>query len=108
MTISERAASALLEHAWPGNVRELEHVIERALLLARGDSVEPEDLFLEPKRGDGSAHFEQMTLQEAERHLIQRALDRSGGQVSEAARALGLSRSALYRRLQQFGLKGNE
>jgi DNA-binding NtrC family response regulator len=105
---SDRAVRALLEHAWPGNVRELEHVIERALLLARGESVEPEDLALDPRRGDGAAHFEQMTLEEVERHLIQRALSRSNGQVSDAAKALGLSRSAFYRRLQHFGLKGNE
>jgi DNA-binding NtrC family response regulator len=106
--LSARAARALIDHAWPGNVRELEHVIERALLLAPGSSIEPEDLLLGPGRGEGQVHFEQMTLEEVERHLIQRALARSNGQVSDAAKALGLSRSALYRRLQHFGLKGNE
>jgi DNA-binding NtrC family response regulator len=105
---SPRATRALLEHAWPGNVRELEHVVERALLLAQGESVEPEDLALGAAPRDGAAHFEQMTIEEVERHLIQRALARSAGQVTEAAKALGLSRSALYRRLQHFGLKGNE
>jgi DNA-binding NtrC family response regulator len=105
---SARAARALLEHAWPGNVRELEHVVERALLLARGESVEPEDLALDPRRADGAAHFEQMTLEEVERHLIQRALARSNGQVSDAAKSLGLSRSSFYRRLQHFGIKGSE
>jgi DNA-binding NtrC family response regulator len=105
---SPRATRALLEHGWPGNVRELEHVVERALLLAQGESVEPEDLALAPGRSEGGASFELMTIAEVERHLIQRALARSGGQVSEAAKALGLSRSALYRRLQHFGLKGSE
>jgi DNA-binding NtrC family response regulator len=105
---SPRATRALLDHGWPGNVRELEHVVERALLLAQGESVEPEDLALGAGRSDGASSFEQMTIEEVERHLIQRALTRSGGQVTEAARALGLSRSALYRRLQHFGLKGNE
>jgi DNA-binding NtrC family response regulator len=105
---SPPAMRALLEHGWPGNVRELEHVVERALLLAEGPVVEPEDLALGPPRGDGAARLEQMTLAQAERHLIQRALARSGGQVSDTARALGLSRSALYRRLQYHGLKGNE
>jgi DNA-binding NtrC family response regulator len=105
---SPRATRALLEHSWPGNVRELEHVVERALLLAQGESVEPEDLALGAAPRDGAAHFEQMTIEEVERHLIQRALARSAGQVTEAAKALGLSRSALYRRLQHFGLKGNE
>ncbi len=76
---------------WPGNVRELEHVVERALLLAQGPLVEPEDLALRgPGRTrQGDARFEQMTLEEVERHLIQRALARTGGQVSEAARRWG-------------------
>ena len=107
-SFSADAMAALLEHSWPGNVRELEHVVERALLLAQGDLVEPEDLALRGTRGQGDATFEQMTLEEVERHLIQRALNRSAGQVSEAAKTLGLSRSALYRRLQHHGLKGSE
>jgi DNA-binding NtrC family response regulator len=105
---SAAAEQALLAHAWPGNVRELEHVVERAHLLARGDSIEPEDLLLGAGRSDGQVHFEQMTLDEVERHLIQRALARAGGQVNDAAKALGLSRSALYRRLTHFGIKGSE
>jgi DNA-binding NtrC family response regulator len=105
---SPDAMQALLEHGWPGNVRELEHVVERALLLARGPQVEGEDLALVRPRTEGDGRLEQMTLEEVERHLIQRALARSRGQVSDAARALGLSRSALYRRLQYYGLKGSE
>jgi DNA-binding NtrC family response regulator len=107
-TFSPDAMQALLEHHWPGNVRELEHVVERALLLAPGAQVQPDDLSLRVSGGRGDARFEQMTLEEVERHLIQRALIRTAGQVSEAAKALGLSRSALYRRLQHHGLKGNE
>jgi DNA-binding NtrC family response regulator len=105
---SPEAMQALLEHPWPGNVRELEHVIERALLLAPGPVVEAEDLALRGAAGKADGRFEQMTLDEVERHLIQRALARSGGQVSDAARALGLSRSALYRRLQHYGIKSSE
>jgi DNA-binding NtrC family response regulator len=104
---SPEAMAALLEHGWPGNVRELEHVVERALLLARDAVITVEDLALRAAR-DGEQRFEQMTLDEVERHLIQRALARHGGQVSDAARDLGLSRSALYRRLQQHGLKAGE
>ncbi len=107
-SFSPDAMQALLEHHWPGNVRELEHVVERALLLAAGPQVQPDDLSLRAGGGKGDARFEQMTLEEVERHLIQRALARSSGQVSEAAKALGLSRSALYRRLQHHGLKGSE
>jgi DNA-binding NtrC family response regulator len=65
---SAQATRALLEHAWPGNVRELEHVVERALLLAQGPSIEPEDLALGPAPGEGAARFEQMTIEEVERH----------------------------------------
>jgi DNA-binding NtrC family response regulator len=106
--LSAEAMRALLEHAWPGNVRELEHVVERALLLAQGPVVQVEDLALRAARGEGDGRLEQMTLEEVERHFIQRALARCAGQVSEAARVLGLSRSALYRRLQHHGLKGSE
>jgi DNA-binding NtrC family response regulator len=105
---SASALQALRAHVWPGNVRELEHVVERALLLAQASSIEPEDLALGTATGAGAARFERMTLEEVERHLIQRALVRSGGQITEAAKALGLSRSALYRRLQYFGLKASE
>jgi DNA-binding NtrC family response regulator len=105
---SPAAMMALLEHTWPGNVRELEHAIERALLLAQGNHVEPDDLALREFGTSGDARFEQMTLEEVERHLIQRALTRAAGQISVAAKVLGLSRSALYRRLQHHGLKGSE
>ncbi|HJZ83880.1 MAG TPA: sigma-54 dependent transcriptional regulator [Polyangia bacterium] len=99
------AMQALLDHAWPGNVRELEHVVERAVLLASGEAVLAEDLVLVRREG-APVRFEELTLEQAECHLIQRALARSAGNVSDAAKTLGLSRSALYRRLQQYGIKG--
>jgi DNA-binding NtrC family response regulator len=96
------AVRALERHSWPGNVRELDHAVERAVLLARGDRITAVDLGLEgaPK----SRGLEEMTLEEVEEHLIRKALDRYGGNVSQAADALGLSRSALYRRLEKHGL----
>ena len=98
------ALQALLSHGWPGNVRELDHAIERAVLMARGDTVRGGDLALRPA-GTGSApRLEDMTLEDVERVLIQKALERHAGNVSQAARALGLSRSALYRRLSHNGL----
>jgi DNA-binding NtrC family response regulator len=110
VTLGPDAMTALLEHPWPGNVRELEHVVERALLLCAGDVVHAGDLLLgsgTSARSESSARFDQLTLDEAERYLIQRALDRFDGNVSDAARALGLSRSAFYRRLSHYGLKGH-
>ena len=99
------ALKAILDYPWPGNVRELEHCVERAVLMARGVELTPEDLVLRPR--DGGARVEDMTLEDAERYLIQRALGRTDGSVSDAARLLGLSRSALYRRLQLYGLKAS-
>lgn len=98
------ALEALHEHRWPGNVRELEHAMERAVLLARGDRVDVEDLGLRARKA-GGVDYEAMTLEQVERHLIDRALSRASGSVNAAAEGLGLSRSALYRRLQHFGIK---
>jgi DNA-binding NtrC family response regulator len=97
------AMSALLEYRWPGNVRELEHTIERAVLLAEGDTISVDDLGL---RDPVEAHaaLEELTLEDAESFLIRKALTRHGGNVSKAAEALGLSRSALYRRLERYDL----
>jgi DNA-binding NtrC family response regulator len=103
LRIDAPAMQALLEHSWPGNVRELEHVIERAVLMSRDEAIRTDDLGLHG-RADSGAALEQMKLDEAERYLIQKALDRCSGNVSHAAAALGLSRSALYRRLQRYGL----
>jgi DNA-binding NtrC family response regulator len=97
---SPEAMRALADHPWPGNVRELRHAVERALLMARGRRIEVADLGLR-RREDGSARLDELTLEEAERLMIEKALDRHGGNVSKAAEALGLSRSALYRRLQR-------
>jgi DNA-binding NtrC family response regulator len=101
------AMQLLLDHPWPGNVRELEHAVERACLMANGIEVTVEDLGLR-ERPDGTARLEQMKLEDAERYLIQKALSRVDNNVSQAAEALGLSRSALYRRLQRFGLHVTE
>ena len=94
---------ALLEYGWPGNVRELAHAIERATLLAEGDLVRAIDLSFAPV-GGLMPQLDQMSLEDVERLLITKALERYSGNVSLAAQALGLSRSALYRRLQRHGL----
>jgi DNA-binding NtrC family response regulator len=101
--LSSAAMEALLAHPWPGNVRELEHVIERASLLAATDEITTPDLML--RRSDVAPKLEEMTLEQVERYLIERALATQGGNVSEAARVLGLSRSALYRRLTSLGIR---
>lgn len=98
------AMQALLDHTWPGNIRELDHAVERAVLLAQDGVVRPGDLALRAGPVASTARLEDLTLEEAERLLIQKALARFDGNVSQAAKALGLSRSALYRRLSTHGL----
>ena len=104
------AVEALHAHRWPGNVRELQHVLERAVLLCRGDAIVAADLGLEvPSRlanhaPGATAGVATLNLEQNERELIRRALESSAGNVVEAARLLGLSRSGLYRRLQRYGL----
>ncbi|HEY2934090.1 MAG TPA: sigma-54 dependent transcriptional regulator [Acidobacteriota bacterium] len=97
------AAQAMITHPWPGNVRELDHAVERSVLMTQGEKIRVIDLGLRAGR-EGSSRLEDMSLEDVESFLIKKALDRYGGNVSQAAHALGLSRSALYRRLQRYGL----
>jgi DNA-binding NtrC family response regulator len=100
---SADAMSALMAHSWPGNVRELEHIVERAIVLAEGAVIEIGDLSLQRPAGNVPA-LERMTLDDAEAYLIRKAIERTGS-AAAASEALGLSRSALYRRLQALGIK---
>jgi len=99
----ESAIKTLLAHSWPGNVRELDHAVERAVLMAQGETIRHSDLGLRGGR-EGPPRLEEMSLEDVEALLIKKALARFNGNVSHAASALGLSRSALYRRLQRYGL----
>jgi DNA-binding NtrC family response regulator len=99
----ESAMKALLAHPWPGNVRELDHAVERAALMAQSETIRAADLGLRTER-EGPPRLEEMSLEDVEAALIKKALARFNGNVSHAADALGLSRSALYRRLQRYGL----
>jgi DNA-binding NtrC family response regulator len=100
----EAARTTLLAHSWPGNVRELDHAVERGVLMGRGGWVRAQDLGLQNAPPAAAAvRVEDLPLEEVEKMLIQKALARYGN-VSQAAQALGLSRSALYRRLEKHGL----
>lgn len=104
MRFSSAAMDALLRHPWPGNVREVRHSVERAVLLTENHTVDLEHLGLR-QASEGSLRLEAVPLDEAERILIRKALSRNRGNVSRAANDLGLSRSALYRRLKRHGLQ---
>jgi len=95
------ASRALQDHPWPGNVRELKHAVERAVLMSDDLAIREEDLALRTLSG-GTLPLEELKLGEVERLLIERAMDRHDGNVSRAAERLGLSRSALYRRLARY------
>jgi len=98
------AMETLLNYFWPGNVRELDHTVERAVLMAEDEVVRVNDLGLEPRSGV-TPQLEQMTLEQAERTLIEKTMSRFSGDITKAAKALGLSRSALYRRLEKYDIR---
>jgi DNA-binding NtrC family response regulator len=97
------ALQALMQYSWPGNVRELEHTLERAVLMCRTHQIQPADLGLGIQRLQ-SQNLEDLSLESVESILIRKALQRFQGNVSQAAEALGLSRGALYRRMEKYGL----
>jgi DNA-binding NtrC family response regulator len=97
------ALQLMLHYNWPGNVRELDHTTERAVLMARGDRIEAADLGLNAQRASTQS-LDEMSLETVEAILIRKALARTAGNVSHAADALGLSRGALYRRIEKYGL----
>lgn len=101
LMFSDEAKAALVQHDWPGNVRELSHCVERATLMALGDQITTQDLGLIASSNDND--FMQMTLEEAEKTLISHALESNGGNILVAAEKLGISRAALYRRLEKYG-----
>src|SRR5579872_3504190 len=97
------ALQAMKQYSWPGNVRELEHTIERAVLMCRTAEIQPADLSLNSSRPQ-SQNLEDLSLEAVEAVLVRKALQRFQGNVSQAAEALGLSRGALYRRMEKYGV----
>ncbi len=101
------ALQALLLYPWPGNVRELDHTVERAVLMAGGARIEAGDLGIASQRippGSAAQSLDEMDLETVEAILVRKALARTGGNVTQAAEALGLSRGAMYRRMEKYGL----
>jgi DNA-binding NtrC family response regulator len=100
---SSAAMQQMMQYAWPGNVRELEHTVERAVLLCRGDEIDPANLAITAARA-ATPSFDNMSIDEVESLLIRNVLRRCDGNISQAADVLGLSRAALYRRIEKYGL----
>jgi len=97
------ALQLLMQYSWPGNVRELEHTLERAVLMCRGTEIQSADLGLDSLRQQ-NPNLEELSLESVEAILIRKALQRCQGNISQAAEVLGLSRGALYRRMEKYGL----
>ncbi len=108
IAFTEFTKQALLEYPWPGNVRELSHCIERAVILASGDSIDVKDLALERSQAIASNQSELMTFEDGERRVLKAALTHYRGNVVSAAEYLGLSKSAMYRRLEKLSIEPKE
>jgi DNA-binding NtrC family response regulator len=106
LTLSERTLEALTTYSWPGNIRELKNVMERAVLLAGGDTIQPRDLRLElaARLPEEAADESLLTLGEAQKLHIERALTTERWNVARAATRLGITRSSLYNKIKSFGL----
>jgi transcriptional regulator with PAS, ATPase and Fis domain len=103
--VSPDALARMKAYAWPGNVRELEHMIERALIMTESSVLQSEDFYFAGEHGESdSADLKSFNLEDMERTVIRRALTLHDGNISQAANELGLSRAALYRRLEKYGL----
>ncbi|MEZ4697800.1 MAG: sigma-54 dependent transcriptional regulator [Rhodothermales bacterium] len=106
--ISPAAVAKLEKYHWPGNVRELQHMVERAVIMTESTVLQPDDFFFagqhEPDEALDGFVFDTFNLEEVEKTVIRRALDKSGGNISQAADQLGLTRGSLYRRLEKYGL----
>jgi len=100
--VTASALAALSAHRWPGNVRELSHAVERALILSDGASLEPSDFRLTASSTQDDAPT--LNLEASERRLVTEALRKAGGNISHAAASLGITRAALYRRIEKFDL----
>jgi len=106
LKISSEAMKILKAHAWPGNVREIQHTIERGVIMADDNEIKPSDFNLVPaKEGAGSTNeYDNLNLNDIEKLLVQKALVKHKSNISKAAKELGLTRAALYRRMEKFDL----
>ena len=112
LSLADNVSNHLKSYHWPGNIRELSHMMERAVLLCRGSSIQTTDVPLssaQANNANATAHdLPLMTLDAAEQHLLQLALQQTGGLTAEAADVLGISKSAIYRRMEKYGIKAKD
>lgn len=104
--ISPSTLKRLQKHNWPGNIRELQHAVERAVIMSESNVLEPQDFFITQREEDKSEKIStsNLNLEETEKMLIRKVIDKHGGNISRAAKELGLTRASLYRRIEKYGL----
>ena len=103
--IQSSALTKLQKYQWPGNVRELQHAIERAVIMSDSDVLQPSDFFFSTSNKDiESMAFKNLDLEEAEKAIIRKAINKNVGNMTQAAKELGLTRMSLYRRMKKYGL----
>ncbi|MBU2651460.1 MAG: sigma-54 dependent transcriptional regulator [Bacteroidetes bacterium] len=104
--VSPAAQKRLEMHSWPGNIRELQHAVERAVIMSESNILEPDDFFLSriEENQDDAIRTSNLNLEETEKMLIRKVIDKHGGNISKAAKELGLTRASLYRRIEKYGL----
>lgn len=104
--VNEATLARLKKHTWPGNIRELQHAVERAVIMSESNILQPQDFFISQPGEDRDDSFEtdNLNLQETEKMLIRKVIDKHGGNISKAAKELGLTRASLYRRIEKYGL----
>ena len=102
--LSAESEDVLRNHSWPGNVRQLQHCIERAVLMTDGVKIEPGDIFPESFNLPMHNKSQKLTLAEVEMQTIRDSIRRNGGNLSKAARELGVARSTLYNKIKTYGI----
>jgi len=103
--LSAAAAKRLKKHSWPGNIRELQHTVERAVIMSEGNTLQAHDFFLsKPIQKNALLNSDNLNLEETEKILIRKVIDKHGGNITKAARELGLTRASLYRRIEKYDL----
>jgi len=104
--VNESTIARLKKHTWPGNIRELQHSVERAVIMSESNILQPNDFFLSQagEEDDDLPELDNLSLNETERMLIRKVIDKYGGNISKAAKELGLTRASLYRRIEKHGL----
>ena len=104
LKLSAEAMDSLVTHGWPGNIREIQHTIERGVIMAEGSTIEPADFSLTKTSKKGDTDLDTLNLHELEKMLVLKALEKHNSNISKAAKELGITRAALYRRMEKFNI----